>query len=51
MTAEFDNMFKEKKMNKFSLFLNLFLGLNFLFAAFGCQPDKNSPEAILENLK
>ena len=37
-------------MNKFSLFLNLFLGLNLLFAAFGCQPDKNSPEAILENV-
>jgi hypothetical protein len=37
-------------MKKFSIFLSLFLGLNFLFAAFGCQPDKNSPEAILENV-
>ena len=37
-------------MNKFSRFLDLFLGLNLLFASFGCQPDKNSPEAILENL-
>ena len=37
-------------MKKFSIFLSLFLGLNFLFAVFGCQPDKNSPEAILENV-
>ena len=37
-------------MKKFSLFLNLFLGLNLLLAASGCQPDKNSPEAILKNV-
>ena len=37
-------------MKKFSIFLSLFLGLNLLFAAFGCQPDKNSPEAILKNV-
>lgn len=37
-------------MQKLSISLSLLLGLNFLFAASGCQPDKNSPEAILKNV-
>ena len=37
-------------MKKLSIFLSLLLGLSLLFAASGCQPDKNSPEAILKNV-
>lgn len=37
-------------MKKLSISLSLLLGLSFLFAASGCQPDKNSPEAILKNV-
>jgi hypothetical protein len=37
-------------MKKLSISLSLFLGLSLLFAASGCQPDKNSPEAILKNV-
>ena len=37
-------------MKKPSIFLSLLLGLSLLFAASGCQPDKNSPEAILKNV-
>ena len=37
-------------MKKFSIFLSLLLVLNLWFAAFGCQPDKNSTEAILKNV-
>jgi len=29
---------------------SLLIGLSFLFAMAGCQPDKNSPEAILKNV-
>jgi hypothetical protein len=37
-------------MKKLSIFLSLLLGLSLLLAASGCQPDKNSPEAILKNM-
>ena len=37
-------------MKKLSVFISLLLGLSLLFAASGCQPDKNSPEAILKNV-
>jgi hypothetical protein len=37
-------------MKKLSISLSLLLGLSLLFAASGCQPDKNSPEAILKNV-
>ena len=37
-------------MKKLSLSLSLLLGLSLLFAASGCGPDKNSPEAILKNV-
>ena len=37
-------------MKKLSIFLSLLLGLSLLLAASGCQPDKNSPEAILKNV-
>jgi hypothetical protein len=37
-------------MKKISMFLNLFLALSLLFVASGCQPDKNSPEAVLKNV-
>ncbi len=37
-------------MKKLSIFISLLLGLSLLFAASGCQPDKNSPEAILKNV-
>ncbi len=37
-------------MKKLSIFLSLFLGLSGLFAAYGCQPGKNSPEAVLKNV-
>ena len=37
-------------MKKVSISLSLLLGLSLLFAASGCQPDKNSPEAILKNV-
>ncbi len=37
-------------MKKLSISLSLLLGLSLLFATSGCQPDKNSPEAILNNV-
>ena len=37
-------------MKKISISLSLLLGLSMLFAVFGCQPDKNSPEAVLKNV-
>ena len=37
-------------MKKLSISLSLLLGLSLLFAASGCQPDKNSPEAVLKNV-
>ena len=37
-------------MKKLSISLSLLLELSLLFAASGCQPDKNSPEAILKNV-
>ena len=37
-------------MKKLSISLSLLLGLSLLFAVSGCQPDKNSPEAILKNV-
>ncbi len=37
-------------MKKLSISLSLLLGLSLLFAASGCQPDKNSPEAILNSV-
>lgn len=37
-------------MKKLYIPLSLLLGLSLLFAASGCQPDKNSPEAILKNV-
>jgi len=37
-------------MKKLFISLSIFFGLSFLFAASGCQPDKNSPEAILKNV-
>jgi hypothetical protein len=37
-------------MKKLSISLSLLLGLSLLFAASGCQPDKNSPGAILKNV-
>ena len=37
-------------MKKLSISLSLLLGLCLLFAASDCQPDKNSPEAILKNV-
>ncbi len=37
-------------MKKLSIFISLLLGLSLLFAASGCQPDKNSPEAIMKNV-
>ncbi len=37
-------------MKKCSISLSLLLGLSLLFAVSGCQPDKNSPEAILKNV-
>jgi hypothetical protein len=47
---EFPNLEKEEKMKKLPLSRSLLLGLSLLFAASGCQPDKNSPEAILKNV-
>lgn len=37
-------------MKKLCLFLSLLLGLSGLFIAYGCQPGKNSPEAVLKNV-
>ena len=37
-------------MKKLSISLSLLLGLSLLFAASGCQPDKNSPKVILKNV-
>jgi hypothetical protein len=37
-------------MKKFSISLSLLLWLSLLFAMSGCQPDKNSPKVILENV-
>jgi len=36
-------------MKKIFISLSLLLGLSVLLAASGCQPDKNSPEAMLKN--
>jgi len=36
-------------MKKLSISLSLILGLSLLVAPSGCQPDKDSPEAILKN--
>ena len=41
---------KKIKMNKLFISISLLLGLISLFAVSGCQPDKNSPEAILKNV-
>jgi hypothetical protein len=37
-------------MKKLCIPLSLLLWLSLLFAASGCQSDKNSPEAILQNV-
>ena len=37
-------------MKRLCLSLSLLLGLSLLLAAPGCQPDKNSPEAVLKNV-
>jgi hypothetical protein len=39
-----------KKMKKRSVSQILLLGLSMLFALSGCQPDKDSPEAILQKV-
>jgi hypothetical protein len=41
---------RRKKMKKRSISQSLILGLSMLFALSGCQPDKNSPEAILQKV-
>jgi hypothetical protein len=37
-------------MKKLSKSLSLLLGVSLLYAAIGCQPDKNSPEVILKDV-
>ena len=37
-------------MKKLFIFLSLLFGLSWLFAAYGCQAGKNSPEAVLKNV-
>jgi hypothetical protein len=37
-------------MKKLATFLSLLFGLSGLFAAYGSQLDKNSPEAVLKNV-
>ena len=37
-------------MKKFPISLSLILGLILLIAPSGCQPDKDSPEALLKNV-
>jgi hypothetical protein len=41
---------RRKKMKRLCLSLSLLLGLSLLLTALGCQPDKNSPEAVLKNV-
>lgn len=37
-------------MKKLTLSISLLFWLSLMFAASGCQPDKNSPEAVLKNV-
>jgi len=37
-------------VKKIFISYSLLLGFCFLFATVGCQPDKNSPEALLKNV-
>jgi hypothetical protein len=41
---------RKKMMKRLCLSLSLPLGLSLLFAVSGCQPDKNSPEAVLKDV-